>query len=57
VQDPNRFAEELERPLDGHRHVTEAEIERDGAAFVAFAAAMGVRPPAADALPSSPSTS
>ena len=46
VKDPERFLAELERPLDGiGPRVTDQDLERDGESFIAFAAAMGIKPP------------
>ena len=52
VKDPERFIADLDRPLDGTVRssvVTERDIEEDGASFMAFASAFGVKPPVADA--------
>lgn len=47
VKDPERFKATLADPFVGRRlkAVTEDDIEADGASFMAFAAAMGVKPP------------
>lgn len=47
VKDPERFVDELMRPLGpiAGSPVTEEELERDSQSFMAFAAAMGVKPP------------
>ena len=59
VKDPERFKAELERPVAG-QPVTKEELDADGTSFMAFASAMGLKPPAANpddeapvALPSS----
>jgi hypothetical protein len=50
VRDPERFLADLERPPPGQlRAVTDTDIEEDGRSFMAFAAAFGVKPPAAGA--------
>ena len=51
VKDPERFKADLEMPLSGPRLrvVTEDDIEADGASFMAFASAMGVKPPTPNA--------
>lgn len=47
VKDPERFLRDLEAPLSGSaRTVTQDDLEADGAAFMAFAKAFGVKPPA-----------
>lgn len=60
VKDPEHFEAELNAPLGtpAYQVVSEAELEADGRAFMAFATSMGVKPPAngARALPSPPST-
>jgi hypothetical protein len=51
VKDPERWLAELTRPLvGGVRHPSPEEVEREGADFLAFAAAFGVTP--ASVLPS-----
>ena len=55
VKDPERFLRDLERPVPGidvvGSTVTEADLEEDAAAFVAFAGAFGVTPPGAVSEP------
>jgi hypothetical protein len=69
VKDPEEFRRELERPLVSEAGqvglvVTDAELEQDAQAFMAFASAFGVTPPTSksqtetpDALPSATSAS
>ena len=46
VKDPEAFIRELERPLDGGgRKPSQAELDDEGASFVAFASAFGIQPP------------
>lgn len=52
VKDPERFETQLAAPLKVGPEVSERELEADGASFMAFAAAMGVAAPTADAVPS-----
>ena len=47
MKDPEEFVRELERVPVG-AEVTEADLDADAESFMAFAAAMGVKPPAAD---------
>lgn len=51
VKDLEKFLAELERPLaqgpEKRTVVTDADLERDGQSFLAFASAFGVRPPRA----------
>jgi hypothetical protein len=52
VKDAEQFVAELERPLAGDKAgvtVTDEDLERDAESFMAFASAMGVKPPAAAA--------
>jgi hypothetical protein len=50
VKDPDRFKAELETPTGPRlRAVTEEDIADDGAAFMAFASMMGVKPPTTNA--------
>lgn len=51
VKDVERFLADLERPLPGTpvgSEVTEQDLERDAESFMAFASAMGIKPPSAD---------
>jgi hypothetical protein len=46
VKDPEAFVRELERPLGGSaRTPSQAEMNDEGAGFMAFASMMGVKPP------------
>jgi hypothetical protein len=46
VKDPEGFVRELERPLDGAaRTPSQAEMDDEGAGFMAFASMMGIQPP------------
>lgn len=48
VKDEDRFLHDLERPMPGvpgGAEVTEEELKRDEENFMAFAAAMGIKPP------------
>jgi hypothetical protein len=50
VKDAERFEFELNRPPPGRAgSVTAADLDRDGASFMAFAAAVGVAPTLAQA--------
>jgi len=53
VRDPELFEAQLDAPLKIGDEVSDAELEADASAFMAFAAAVGVTPPeSAQVVPS-----